>query len=88
MPSRRQNIGECYLSDRFVTRSTVHDQNTRNKDYVFNIPAYRSASSQLSFPYRAIKLWNSLARAITKRDSLRTFKKELKEFSCKSFLVS
>ena len=51
-----------YLSDRFVTRSIVYDHNTRNKDYL-NFPAYQSAAG---------KLCNSLPRAITPADSLRT----------------
>ena len=42
------------LSDHFVTRSTVHDRTTRNKDYL-NIPAYQSAAGQQTFLYRAIK---------------------------------
>ena len=33
-----KGLAPSYLSDRFVTRSTVHDRNTRNKDYL-NIPA-------------------------------------------------
>ena len=44
-----------YLSDLFVTRSTVHDRNTRNKDYL-KIPAYQSAGGQRTFLCRAIKL--------------------------------
>ena len=39
-----------YLSDCCVTRSTVHDRNTRNKDYL-NIPAYESAAGQQTFLY-------------------------------------
>ena len=52
-----KGLAPSNLSDRFVTRSTVHDQNTRNKDYL-NIPAYQSAAGQRTFLYRAIKLWN------------------------------
>ena len=82
-----KGLAPSYLSDRFVTRSTVHDRNTRNKDYL-NIPAYQSAAGQRTFLYRAIKLWNSLPRAITAADSLCTFKKKLREFLFESFLVS
>ena len=38
-----KGLAPSYLSDRFVTRSTVHDRNTGNKDYL-NIPAYQSAT--------------------------------------------
>ena len=48
-----KGLAPSYLSDRFVTRSTVHDRNTRNKDYL-NIPAYKSAAGQRTFLYQAI----------------------------------
>ena len=82
-----KGLALSYLSDRLVTRSTVHDRNTRNKDYL-NIPSYQSVAGQRTFLYRAIKLWNSLPRAITSADNLRTFKKKLREFIFESFLVS
>ena len=72
-------LAPSYLSDRFVTRSTVHDRNTGNKDYL-NIAAYQSAAGQRTFLYRTIKLWNSLPRAITAGDSLRIFTKKLRDF--------
>ena len=43
-----KGLAPSYLSDRFVTRSTVHDRNTRNKDYL-NTPAYQSAAGQRTF---------------------------------------
>ena len=70
-----------------MTRSTVDDRNTRNKDYL-NIPAYQSTAGQRTFLYRTINLWNSLPRAITAVDSLRIFKEKLREFLFESFLVS
>ena len=78
-------LAASYLSDLFVTRSTVHDRNTRNKDYL-NIPAYQFAGGQRTFLCRAIKPWNSLPRAIT-ADSLHTFEKNLRKFLFESFLV-
>ena len=57
-----KGLAPSYLSDRFVTKSTVHDCTTRNKDYL-NIPGYQSATGQRTFLYSAIKLWNSLPRA-------------------------
>ena len=43
-----KGLAPSYLSDRFVTKSTVHDCTTRNKDYL-NIPAYQSAAGQRTF---------------------------------------
>ena len=82
-----KRLAPSYLSDRFVTRSTVHDRNTRNKDFL-SIPAYQLAAGQRTFLYRAIKLWNSLPREIIAADSLRTFKKKLRELLFESVLVS
>ena len=81
-----KGLAPSYLSDSLVTRSTVHDRNTRNKDYL-NIPSYQSAAGQPTFLYRTIKLWNSLPREITAADSLCPFKKKLREFLFESFLV-
>lgn len=73
-----KGLAPNYLSERFITRSLVHNRNTRNKDGL-NIPACRSASGQRTFLYRAISLWNSLPREITDTSSLRTFKKGLRK---------
>ena len=47
-----------------------------------------SRNHSTSLLYRVIKLWNSMPRAITAADSLRTFKKKLREFFFESFKVS
>ena len=44
------------------TRACVHDCNTRYKNNL-NISAYKSASGQRTFLYRAMSFWNSLPRA-------------------------
>ena len=80
-----KGLAPSYLSDRFVTKSTVHDCTTRNKDYL-NIPAYQSAACQLTFLYRAIKLWNSLPRAITAADSCVLSKRNLENSFSNHFL--
>jgi len=43
-----KGLAPSYLCDRFVTRSVVHDRNTRKKDSL-NIPGYKSASEQRNF---------------------------------------
>ena len=82
-----KGLAPSYLSDRFVTRSIVYDRNTRNKAILIFQLINRPQVSEL-FLYRAIKLWNSLPRAIIAADSLRTFKKKLREFLFESFFVS
>ena len=47
-----------------------------------------SRNHSTSLLYRVIKLWTSMPRAITAADSLRTFKKKLREFFFESFKVS
>ena len=69
-----------YLCHRFKTRACVHDRNTRYKNNLLNIPAYKSASGQRTFLYRAMSFWNSLPREIRECDNLPIFKRHLKEF--------
>ena len=45
-----------------------------------NIPAYKSASGQRTFLYRATSFWNSLPCEIRGCDNLPIFKRHLKEF--------
>ena len=84
-----KGLATSYLSDCFVTRSTVHDRNTRNNDClkIYSSLSIGRRSTNFSIS-RAIKLWNSLPRAITATDNVRTFKKKLREFLSESFLVS
>ena len=80
--SSKKRLSPSYLSDRFVTRSTVYDRNTRNKE---------SANGQRTFLYRAIKLWNSLPRATDhccRQPAAYVQKETYKELIFKSFLVS
>ena len=62
-----------------VARACVHDCNTRYKNNL-NISAYKSASGQRTFLYRAMSFWNSLPCEIRECDSLPIFKRHLKEF--------
>ena len=68
-----------YLCSRFVTRATVHDRNTRNKNKL-DIPEYKSAAGQRSFLYRSVTMWNSLPTAITDFKNLAMFKRKLKDY--------
>ena len=74
-----KGLAPRYLCSRFVTRATVHDRNTRNKNKL-DIPGYKSAAGQRSFLYRSVTMWNSLPTAITDCNSLEMFKRKLKDY--------
>ena len=74
-----KGLAPCYLCDKFKTRAFFHDRNTRYKDKL-NIPAYKSASGQRTFLYRATNLWNSLPCDVINSASLKIFKRKLKKF--------
>ena len=50
-----KGLSSSYLSDRFETRSTVHDPNTRNKDFVSILQVTDWPQVNELF-YRALKL--------------------------------
>ena len=74
-----KGLAPSYLCHRFKTRACVHDCNTRYKNNL-NISAYKSASGQRTFLFRAMSFWNSLPCEIRECDSLPIFKRHLKEF--------
>ena len=74
-----KGLAPSYLCHRFKTRACVHDRNTRYKNNL-NTPAYKSASGQRTFLYRAMSFWNSLPCEIRECDNLPIFKRHLKEF--------
>ena len=76
---RVKGLAPSYLCHRFKTRACVHDRNARYKNNL-NIPAYKSASGQRTFLYRAVSFWNSLPHEIRECDNLPIFKRHLKEF--------
>ena len=74
-----KGLAPSYLCRRFKTRAFVHNRNTRYKN-ALNIPAYKSASGQRTFLYRATSFWNSLPCEIRECNNLPIFKRLLKEF--------
>ena len=74
-----KGLAPSYLCRRFKTRASVHNRNTRYKN-TLNIPAYKSASGQRTFLYRATSFWNSLPCEIRECNNLPIFKRLLKEF--------
>ena len=74
-----KRLAPSYLCRRFKTRASVHNRNTRYKN-TLNIPAYKSASGQRTFLYRATSFCNSLPCEIRECNNLPIFKKILEEF--------
>ena len=76
-----KGLAPSYMSlcHRFKTRACVHDCNTRYKNNL-NISAYKSASGQRTFLYRAMSFWNSLPLEMRECDNLPIFKRHMKEF--------
>ena len=74
-----KGLAPSYLCRRFKTRTSVHNRNTRYKN-TLNVPAYKSASGQRTFLYRATSFWNSLPCEIRECNNLPIFQKILKEF--------
>ena len=74
-----KGLAPSCLCHRFKTRVCVYDRNTRYKNNL-KILAYKSASEQRTFLYRAMSFWNSLPREIRECDNLPIFKRHLKEF--------
>ena len=72
-----KELAPSYLCHRFKTRDCVRDRNTRHKNNL-NIPAYKSASGQRAFLYRAMSFWNSLPLEIRECDDLPIFKRHFK----------
>ena len=60
-----------YLTERFITRSQIHERVTRNKD-TLNVPFYRTATGQRSFLFRAVKLWNDLPDNVKSGNNLKS----------------
>ena len=73
-----KGLAPRYLCHRFKTRDCVHDRNTKYKNNL-NISAYKAASGQRTFLYRAMSFWNSLPREIRECHNLLIFKRHLKE---------
>ena len=79
-----------YLSDKFCTRSTIHDRQTRYRD-TLNIPSCRIAAGQRAFCYRGVKIWNSLSTDLTQITDANILKKllikKLVFFFCNYFIL-
>ena len=66
-----------YLSLKFLKRAEVSGRSTRNSQ-LLNIPLFKTASSQRTFYYRTVSLWNSLDYSLKLCKSVSVFKNRLK----------
>ena len=66
----------AYLYNRFIPLNAGHRHNTRNKNLIL-FPIHQTANFELSFTYRAARLWNQLPNDIKNLLSITSFKKAL-----------
>ena len=78
-------LAPSYLCDKFITRSEIHNANTRHNNKL-DIPIYKLASGQRTFLYRAVVLWNELPDSIKNSENLIHFKSKYNRILLKDFL--
>ena len=71
-----KSLAPSHLCDKFVKRSDIHSNETRNKD-TLQIPMFKSSSGQRTFHYWAVTSWNSMSEDLRKCESVDNFKKKL-----------
>ena len=81
------SLAPSYLNDKFSKRSSINNRLTRSQDKV-QIPLYKTAPGQRSFPCRAVKLWDHLDENIKQATSLSHFKKLMKNYLLNNFINS
>ena len=69
-------LSPSYLSNKFCTRSSIHDRHTRHRRNL-NIPSCRIAAGQRAFYYRGVKIWNNLNEDLKQIADNTVFKKRL-----------
>ena len=71
-----KGLSPCYLSNKFSTRATIHDKQTRYRDSL-NIPSSRINAGQRAFYYRGVKVRNNLSRDLKEIINAKVFKRRL-----------
>ena len=73
-----QGLSLSYLLDKFSTRVTVHNRQSRYRNNL-NVPQCRITAGQRAFYYRGVKIWNNLSKDL----NTKAFKRHLiKELTC------
>lgn len=77
-----QGLSTSYFSDKFSTRATVHNRQTRYRNSL-NIPHCRITAGQRAFYYRGVKIWNNLRKDLKEITNTKAFKRRLiKDLTC------
>ena len=71
-----KGLSPSYLSNKFSTRATIHERQTRNRDSL-NIPPSRINGGQRAFYYRGVKVWNDLSKELREITNTKVFKRRL-----------
>ena len=71
-----KGLSPSYLSDKFSTRATIHERQSRNRDSL-NIPSSRINAGQRAFYYRGVKVWNNLSKDLREITNTKVFKRRL-----------
>ena len=71
-----KGLSPSYLSDKFSTRATIHERQTRNRDSL-NIPSSRINAGQRAFHYRGVKVWNNLSKELREITNTKVIKRRL-----------
>ena len=71
------NLAPDYLCMKFEKLSSVHDRSSRNNKKV-HLPLYRTFSSQRTFSYTAVSLWNSFGEGLQSSTSVKALKCSLR----------
>ena len=71
-----KGLSPSYLLDKFSTRATIHERQTRNRDSL-NIPPSRINAGQRPFYYRGVKVWNDLSKELREITNTKVFKRRL-----------
>ena len=74
------------LSSKLLKQAEVSSRSTRNSQ-LFNIPLFKTASSQRTFYYRTVNLWHSLDCSIKLRDSVAVFNNRLRTKFLKRIVI-
>ena len=71
-----KGLSPSYLSNKFSTKATIHDRQTRYRDSL-NIPSSRINAGQRAFYYRGVKVWNNLSKDLREITNTKAFKRRL-----------
>ena len=75
-----------YMKLNFIKLSSLHNHDTRGRDFNFHVPKVKSVGSA-SFCHNAINIWNKLPNDIKNNSLKSNFKKDAKTFLLTNMIV-